>query len=51
MQRRNFIKNTLLGLVGLTLVPKIALSKTYLTIEQAQQLLFKNRRFCINLKN
>lgn len=44
MQRRHFIKSTLLGLAGFTLVPKIAFSKTYLTIEQAQHLLFKNKK-------
>ena len=42
MQRRHFIKNTLLALVGATLVPKIAFATTYLTVEQAKEILFKN---------
>ena len=52
MQRRHFIKRTLLGLAGFTLMPKVVFSKTYLTIEQAQSLLFKNQkltRFPIDL--
>jgi len=52
MQRRNFIKNTLLGLAGFTLMPKIAFSKTYLTIEQAKKILFKDKMltpFPVNL--
>lgn len=44
MERRNFIKNTLLGLVGLAVLPKVAFSKTYLTIAQAQKILFKNEK-------
>jgi Na+-translocating ferredoxin:NAD+ oxidoreductase RnfG subunit len=44
MERRNFIKNTLLGIVGLALVPKVGFSKTYLSIEQAQKILFKNEK-------
>jgi len=43
MERRNFIKNTLLGLTGFVLVPKIAFSKTFLTIEQAQRILFSEQ--------
>lgn len=52
MKRRNFIKSTLLGLAGFTLVPKMAFSKTFLTIEQAQQILFKGQKltsFKVNL--
>lgn len=44
MKRRNFIKNTLLGLSGLVLVPKVAFSKTFLTIEQAQKVLFPDQK-------
>lgn len=44
MKRRNFIKNTLLGLTGFVLVPKIAFSKTFLTIEQAQKILFPEQK-------
>jgi len=52
MKRRHFIKSTLLALSGLVLVPKIAFSKTFLTIEQAQKILFPDQKltpFIVNL--
>lgn len=42
MQRRDFVKSLTLGLVGYTLLNKVAYAKTYLTVEQAQALMLKN---------
>ncbi|MDO7086653.1 FMN-binding protein [Pseudocolwellia sp. AS88] len=47
MKRRNFIKNTLLGLSGLVLAPKVAFSKTFLTIEQAQKILYPEQKLTL----
>jgi Na+-translocating ferredoxin:NAD+ oxidoreductase RnfG subunit len=41
VQRRKFIKNLVLGLASVSWLSKVAYSKTYLTVEQAQDLLVK----------
>ncbi len=44
MQRRNFIKGLFITLASMSLTSKISYAKKYLTIEQAQQLLFKQTK-------
>jgi len=44
MQRRKFIKGLLMGLASLSITSKVSYAKTYLTVEQAQKLLWKDAR-------
>ncbi|WP_293750385.1 FMN-binding protein [uncultured Paraglaciecola sp.] len=42
MQRRDFVKCLTLGVVGYTMLSKVAYAKTYLTVDQAQALMLKD---------
>lgn len=44
MQRRNFIRIITLGLASISLTSKICYAKTYLTIEQAKRILWKDTK-------
>ena len=44
MLRRDFVKRLVIGAAGLTLTPKFAFAKTYLSVEQAQKILWKDAK-------